>query len=192
MRHQILGRPGKLKLLGYVNRSDMGSYTDALRLARQTGATPDTSLVRQLASNPGLAINVEQELASDLGAFARASANDGDKEAFEFTEINRSLSAGLSLKGDRWGRHDDTVGLAVVVNALSGAARDYFAGGGMGILIGDGRLNYGPEKIAEIYYNWHLDPRLDLALDFQHLTNPAYNRDRGPVPIVALRLHGQF
>lgn len=191
-RQQILNHPGKVKLLGYVNRGYMGDYTDAVHLAQQTSGVPDTSLVSRFASRPGFAINAEQEVTSDLGVFARASMNDGSKEAFEFTEINRSVSVGLSLKGDRWGRHNDTLGVAAVVNGLSGAAREYFAAGGMGILIGDGQLNYGPEKIAEIYYNWRVEKHLTLGLDCQHVVNPAYNRDRGPVPILGLRIHAEF
>ena len=191
-RHQICGHPGKVKLLGYVNRGNMGSYSDAIRLAQQTDNVPDNSLVRRFASRPGFSINAEQELASDLGVFARVSLNDGSKEAFEFTEINRTVSAGLSLSGDRWGRHDDTLGMAAVVNGLSGAACEYFAAGGMGILIGDGRLNYSPEKITEIYYTWHVDKHIALGLDYQHVVNPAYNRDRGPLPAMGLRVHAEF
>lgn len=191
-RHEVHNHPGKVKLLGFVNRGYMGDYIDAVRLAQQTGAAPDTSLVRHFASRPGFAINIEQEVSSDLGIFARASLNDGSKEAFEFTEINRSVSAGLSLKGDRWGRHDDTLGAAVVVNGLSSAAREYFAAGGMGILIGDGKLNYGPEKIAEIYYNWHVAKHLALGLDYQDVVNPAYNADRGPVHVAGARLHLEY
>ncbi len=181
-----------MKLLAFVNRADMANYRDALQVANQTAGVPDVSLVRRYQSRPGLVINLEQELSSDLGVFARASANDGSKEAYEFTEINKSLSAGLSLKGDRWGRHDDTVGVAAVVNGLSDAAREYFAAGGMGILIGDGRLNYGPEKIVETYYSLQVNPHLSLALNYQHVVNPAYNRDRGPVSIVGIRLHSEF
>lgn len=191
-RQQILNHPGKVKLLAYVNRGYMGDYSDAVREAQQTGGAPDTSLARKFASRPGFAINAEQEVASDLGVFTRASMNDGSKEAFEFTEINRSISLGLSLKGDRWGRHDDDVGVAAVVNGLSGAAREYFAAGGMGILIGDGRLNYGPEKIAEFYYSWRMEKHLSLGLDYQYIVNPAYNRDRGPVPILGLRIHAEL
>jgi high affinity Mn2+ porin len=191
-RHQILNHPGKIKLLGFVNHGNMGDYSDAVRLAQQTGAAPDTALVRRFASRPGFAINVEQEVASDLGIFVRASLNDGSKEAFEFTEINRSISAGLSLKGDRWGRHDDTLGIAAAVNGLSGAAREYFAAGGMGILIGDGQLNYNSETILETYYNWNLMKDIWLAADYQHITNPAYNADRGPVHIIGARLHLEY
>ena len=151
------------------------------------------SLVRRFASRPGVALNLEQELAAGLGAFARVSANDGSKEAFEFTEINKSVAAGLALKGVRWGRPADTVGLAGVVNGISSAARRYFAAGGLGILIGDGQLpRYGAEQIVEAYYAVHLSDHLGLAADLQHIVHPAYNRDRGPVNIVGLRLHAEF
>jgi high affinity Mn2+ porin len=191
-RHQLSDHPGKVKLLLYVNRGRMGSYADALTLAQQTQSTPDTALVRHYASHPGLAVNAEQEISSDLGVFARASANGGNMEAFDFTEINRSLSTGLSLKGNRWGRADDTVGMAVVENGLSAPARAYFAAGGMGILIGDGQLNYHPEKIAELYYSWRANKHATLTFDCQYVANPAYNADRGPVNFYALRLHMEY
>lgn len=191
-RHQWTGRPGKVKLLGFVNHGRMGNYRDALSLAGQNGGVPDIVAVRHFQNRPGFAINVEQGVAADLGFFARVSANDGSKEAFEFTEINRSVSLGFALKGDRWGRHDDSVGVAAVVNGLSGAARDYFKAGGMGILIGDGGLNYGPEKIAELYYALKLGKELTLTANYQHVVNPAYNRDRGTIPLLGLRAHAEF
>lgn len=192
-RHTWWGEPGKLKLLGFVNRGRMGSYDDAVSLARVTGQTPDTALVRHYTSRPGLSINLEQQLGDNLGAFSRASWNDGSKEAYEFTEINRSLSVGLSLKGTEWGRSGDTVGVAGVVNALSDSARAYFAAGGLGILIGDGQLpHYGTEDIVETYYNAQVTNWLTASADYQFIANPAYNRDRGPVSIFGVRLHVQF
>ncbi len=194
-RHQLWRHPGKVKLLGFINQGKMGSYADALQLAQQTGNPPDTALVRRGSSRPGIAINLEQEVSSDMGVFARASANDGSKEAFEFTEINQSVSAGLSLRGDRWGRHDDTFGFAAVANGLSSDARNYFAAGGMGILIGDGQLpHYGSEKIMETYYSYsvHAVDHLSLSLDYQYVINPAYNQDRGPVSIFGARVHAEF
>lgn len=191
-RHQLFGHPGKLKLLGFVNYANMGSYGDALQLARQSNSIPDTALVRRGASRPGIALNLEQELASGLGAFVRASYNDGAMEAFDFTEINRSLSAGLSLKGEPWGRHQDTFGFAAVANGLSGAARAYFAAGGMGILIGDGRLNYAPEEIMESYYSLQASDHANISFDYQYVANPAYNHDRGPVNFYGLRLHFEY
>ena len=191
-RFQMRGLPGKVKLLAFVNRGRMGAYRDAVQLAQQTGDTPDTGLVRRFASRPGVAINVEQELASDMGVFLRGSLNNGTKEAYEFTEINRSISGGLSLKGDRWGRHDDTVGVAGVINGLSSDARQYFANGGIGILIGDAGQSYGAEKILETYYSMRVNRHVTLAVNYQHVNNPAYNRDRGPVSIFGVRVHAEF
>ena len=194
-RHQLWGRPGKIKMLAYANQGRMGSYGDALQLAQRTQSVPDTSLVRHRGSQSGMAINVEQEMSPELGIFARTSMNQGSKEAFEFTEINKSVSAGLSLRGGRWGRHDDTLGLAAIANGLSSSARNYFAAGGMGILIGDGQLpHYGLEKILETYYSISLRAadRLSLSLDYQYVVNPAYNQDRGTVSIYGARLHAEF
>ncbi|MGA8865099.1 MAG: carbohydrate porin [Gallionella sp.] len=194
-RHHLGELPGKLRLLAFVNQGKMGSYADALQLAQQTNGTPDTALVRRGSSRPGIAINLEQEVSSDTGLFARASWNDGSKEAFEFTEINRSVSAGLSKRGDCWGRHNDTFGVAAVANGLSGDALNYFAAGGMGILIGDGQLlHYGMEKILETYYSCavHAVEHLMLTADYQYVLNPAYNPDRGPVSIFAARVHAEF
>jgi len=194
-RHQLWEHPGKIKLLSFVNQGRFGSYADSLQFQRQTGSpAPDTSLVRHFGSRSGLAINLEQEVFPDLGTFVRTSMNDGSKEADDFTEINKSVAAGLSLKGDRWLRHNDTVGFAAVVNGLSSDARNYFAAGGLGILIGDGHLNYGPEKIIETYYSYSMNEvdHLLLSLNYQHVVNPAYNRDRGPVNIFGLRVHKEF
>ena len=191
-RHTLFGRDGKAKLLAFVNRGRMGSYEDAVRLAEETRTIPDTALVRRYRSRPGFVLNLEQQLTDQLGAFARLSANDGSKEAYEFTEINRSLAAGVSLKGADWQRPDDTLGLAFVLNGLSNSARDYFAAGGLGILIGDGRLpHYGSETIGEVYYNAALTDWLAVGADYQFVVNPAYNSDRGPVSVLGLRLHAQ-
>src|SRR6266446_3028445 len=98
--------------------------------------------------------------------------------------------ARLSLKGRDWGRPKDTFGLAGVVNGLSDSARAYFAAGGLGILIGDERLpHYGPAKILEAYYSAAVTDWLSLALDYQWIDNPAYNRDRGPVSVLGIRVH---
>ena len=192
VRHQLSGRPGKVKLLAFRNHGNMASYSDATQFGADTAAVPDVSLVRKSGSRSGLALNLEQEIASDIGAFARVGSNGGDKEAYEFSDINKSISAGLSIKGDRWQRHDDTIAVAFAVNGLSANARDYFAAGGLGILVGDGALNYGSERIFETYYTLRANSHLALTLDFQRIVNPAYNRDRGPVNFVALRAHGEF
>ncbi|HEY4040137.1 MAG TPA: carbohydrate porin, partial [Burkholderiaceae bacterium] len=192
-RHHWLGHPGRLKLLLFDNRGRMGGYDDALDQALQSDTAPSTATVRRTASCPGVALNLEQELVPDLGAFQRASINDGSKEAFDLTEINNSFATGVSLAGVRWRRPQDTFGVAGAVNRLSTAARRYFAAGGLGILIGDGRLpDYGPERILETYYAAQVTAVLSISLDFQYVVNPAYNTDRGPVSIVGLRIHAQM
>jgi high affinity Mn2+ porin len=192
-RYTLWDHGGKLKILGFVNRGRMGSYEDAIALGHETGAIPNTALVRMYRSRPGATLNLEQGLTDDLGFFARAGLNDGSKEAYEFTEINQTVSTGLSLKGTSWSRPDDQVGIAAVVNGISHDARDYLAAGGLGILIGDGQLpHYGTENIAEAYYNAQWTKWLSTGLDYQFIANPAYNPQRGPVSVVAFRVHAAF
>jgi high affinity Mn2+ porin len=125
--------------------------------------------------------------------FARAGKAAGNVETYEFTDIDRALSAGLSLQGKRWGRADDTVGLAGIVNQISAAREQYLNAGGLGILVGDGQLPHpGPEQILETYYRLAATKWFQLTFDYQYVVNPAYNTDRGPVSIFALRVHAQF
>jgi high affinity Mn2+ porin len=192
-RHRLGGRAGRVKLLLFDNRAKMGSYADAVNLAEQTNTLPEMVNVRHDSSQGGMAINVEQELSSGFGGFARVSRNEGAKEAYDFTDINRSVSAGISVQGNRWRRDRDTLGFAAAVNGLSSAAQQYFAAGGMGILIGDGQLaHYGLEKISEIYYLFGVTDSIRIAADFQYVINPAYNRDRGPISIFGARIHCDF
>ena len=189
-RYALWGHDGKLKVLGFVNRGRMGSYSDAIALGVATHTVPDTALVRMYRSRPGVSLNLEQGLTDDLGLFVRTGFNDGSQEAYEFTEINETVSAGLALKGASWARPDDTVGIAGVVNGISHDARDYLADGGLGILIGDGRLaRYGTENIAEAYYTAQWTKWLTTSLDYQFIDHPAYNPERGPVSVLAFRIH---
>ena len=192
-RHKLFGRDGKLKLLGFVNRGRMGSYDDAVALAETTGGVPSTALVRNYKSRAGVALNLQQAITDDIGVFARASYDDGSQETYEFTEINRAISAGLSLKGTDWKRPADTVGAAFVVDGISQAAQRYLAAGGLGILIGDGRLpHYGLENGLETYYSAQVTSWLAATADYQLIVNPAYNRDRGPVSIFGARFHAEL
>jgi high affinity Mn2+ porin len=183
-------RKGRVRLLAYRNRAMMGSYDDALAMAG-TGI-PDLRLTRQWRTRHGYGINLEQALSGSIGAFARWSWNNGRTETFAFTEVDRSLSAGLLLTGAAWGRADDNIGLGLVKNALSQPHRDYLAAGGMGYFLGDGRLSYRPENILEAFYSLNLDKRYWVSLDYQRIANPAYNADRGPVDVWAVRWHAEF
>jgi high affinity Mn2+ porin len=192
-RHNLWDQPGKLKFLSWLTWGDLGTYSDALSLAAATGTTPSTADVRSFRTKYGLGLNLEQQLTTDLGAFARASMAQAGVEEVDFTDINQSLSAGLSLAGTRWGRPDDTVGLAGVVNRISHQAKLYFAAGGLGGIIGDGQLpNAGPEQILEAYYSVPVFSFAHVTADYQFINNPAYNRDRGPVSVFGFRIHVQF
>lgn len=192
-RHTIGEHPGKVRALFFLSSADMASYDDALALASVTGSSPDVSLVRRRQVRPGGGLNFEQELTSDVGAFLRASMNDGTKEAFEFSEINQSLSGGLSWKGTAWEREDDTIGLGGALNGISSEARQYLAAGGMGIVIGDGQLpSYAAEDLIEAYYKATLVKGVALTFDYQCAIHPAYNADRGPIHLYGVRLHTEY
>ncbi len=191
-RHDLLGQPGKVALTGFLSRGRMGHFADAVQLALLTGGPAEIAAVRRYTSRSGVSLNVEQQLSSDLGVFARAGLASGDVEPFDYTDIDRTIAAGLTLSGKRWGRPDDTFGLAGVVNAISNQHQAFLNAGGLGILVGDGKLpNPGPEAIMEMYYTlpvsfWR------VTFDYQFIAHPAYNRDRGPVSVIGTRLHAQF
>jgi high affinity Mn2+ porin len=192
-RFQLFGHDGKVKLLGFASRGEFGAYKDAVAQGLAMSRIPDTALVRRPSFRPGLAVNLEQGISDDLGAFLRAGMSDGSREADEFTDIDNTIAAGLSLRGDSWARRDDAIGLALESAGVSRAAQQYFAAGGLGILVGDGQLlNYGRETVAEIYYSAALFQGVALTADYQFVANPAYNPDRGPISVLGLRLHGQF
>jgi high affinity Mn2+ porin len=190
-RHYSLGDlVGTLRPFVYWNQARMGNYADAV-------ASPDISTAlgdnRAYRSKAGFGMSWDQAFTQDLGGFARLSWNDGRTEAFAFTEIDRSLAAGLSADGGRWGRKGDTLAVAAVVNAISPGHQAYLAAGGTeGLDLGDGRLTYGPEEILETYYSLRAAKWLWISPDFQYVVHPADNRDRGPVQIYAVRVHLEF
>jgi high affinity Mn2+ porin len=134
-------------------------------------------------------LGLEQELTADLGVFSRLGFNDGATETWAFTESDRAISFGASLKGNSWARPNDVFGAALMFDWLSKDHADYLAAGGMGFMLGDGSLSYAPEDVAEVYYLWKVIPEVAISPDFQFIVNPGYNSARGPVPVAALRLH---
>ena len=186
-RHNIAGHSGAVRVLAFQNKEHAGTYREALHLS---AVAPTLDATRRDGTGKcGFGLNVEQALSQDAGIFGRYGWNDGKTETWAFTEIDRSLSSGLSLKGARWRRRGDTIGLAAVRNYLSGDHRAFLAAGGYGFIIGDGRLNYRPEQIVECYYSVPLKAGWTVTGDFQRIANPAYNRDRGPVSVETVRLH---
>jgi high affinity Mn2+ porin len=192
-RHELWGQPGKLKITGFLSRGRAGSFQDAIDLALATGQLADINAVRMYSSRPGVSLNLEQQVSENWGVFARAGWADGNIEPWDFTDIDRSVSAGVSINGKQWGRPDDTIGLAGVVNGISGVHEAFLNAGGLGILIGDGQLpNPGLEQIVEMYYSYALSATSRLTFDYQFIANPAYNIDRGPVNVFAGRYHTAF
>lgn len=190
--HRIGALEGKVRVLAFRNVANMGAYSDALALSAATGATPAVADVRARHAKTGFGISVEQALTSDAGLFARASRADGKTETYAFAEIDRSISVGVLLKGSSWSRPADTAGLAIVRNSLSSSHRAYLAAGGLGFFVGDGKISYRPEAIAEFFYNYAIGKNSHFGVNWQRIENPAYNHDRGPVSVASVRLHIDF
>jgi high affinity Mn2+ porin len=194
-RYAIADQPGRFRVGVFLNRGNTGSYRSALgQVAMDPRIDINDAIVnlRQVRTKYGFYLNGEQQLMKDVGLFGRFSWNDGRNEILSFTDIDRSLSGGVSIKGSYWGRPTDTIGLGGAVNGLSSAHRDFLAAGGLGLLIGDGRLTYANERILETYYAYNVNRNVTFTADYQLIANPAYNADRGPVSVFSGRLHGEF
>jgi high affinity Mn2+ porin len=182
--------PGTVRLLGWLNSAHMGSYREALQ---QNPVDPDVTQTRQYRLRYGFGLSWDQELIkSELGVFGRLGFADGHAETWAYTEVERTISIGMLLKGVRWGRPRDEVGLALAVNGLGPQHRAYLEAGGLGFELGDGKLHYEPEMILETYYNVRVHKGIFVTLDLQGIANPGYNHDRGPVGLVALRTHFEY
>ena len=192
-RYSVNKHQGAVRLLGFLLHTNSGNYAEAIRIADQTGGVPNIIATRQNGTlKYGTGVNVEQELTKDIGVFGRLGWNDGKTESFAFTAIDRLATAGISITGTRWKRPNDTVATEFTVAGISGVHALYLARGGLDFLIGDGKLRYGPESISETYYSARLFRGFFTSIDLQHIANPAYNRDRGPVWVASLRLHVEF
>jgi high affinity Mn2+ porin len=188
-RYSLFNQPGKLRTIAWLNSAFSGSYRETLD---NPALNLDIAQTRTGRVKYGYVVNLEQALSDEIGVFGRWSWNDGKTEIMAFADIDASLALGASIKGTRWGRPDDVIGIGGAINALSRDHRDFIAAGGLGVLIGDGQLNYRPERILESYYAYALNKQLTLTGDYQLITNPAYNADRGPVSVFSGRLHGEF
>lgn len=192
-RHTLWSQPGKLKLLAYLTRARMGSYSAATAAAQQNGLPANIAATRDYRSKYGFGLNLEQQVMEDVGIFARAGFSSADTETYDFTDITQSLSAGVSVAGGRWNRSDDTAGVAFALNNFSRQGQRFLNAGGLGVLAGDGALPHpGLEQILEAYYSLAAFTYAHVTADYQFIVNPAYNKDRGPVSVLGLRLHAQF
>jgi high affinity Mn2+ porin len=193
-RNFIRNRPGVLRLLSYVNHANMGNYRQAIEAFR-AGLTPTPDITahpRHVRVKYGFGVNFEQEASRLVRIFGRYGWNDGRNESYAYTEVDNTVAFGGDLRGSLWRRKQDKIGIAVASNGISDDHRLYLALGGKGFLLGDGTLTYGRENILETYYNLHLWRGIFASADLQHINNPGYNRDRGPVFVPALRLHLEF
>lgn len=188
-RHKVRNREGAIRILGFFTTTNMGDYRESIKLNPQN---PSIESTRKYGNTKfGFTLNAEQDLTDQLGCFFRAGWNNGVHETWAFTEIDRTISAGLSLTGEQWKRKNDHIGLAYVRSGISKPHREYLAAGGKGFMLGDGALNYAWEQLAELYYSAELSGnKIFLTGTYQFLTNPGYNHDRkGPVNVLSVRLH---
>jgi high affinity Mn2+ porin len=193
VRGKWRGRDGAVRLLSFFNHFDGGTYADAIRLAERTGGAPDITATRRTGTlKYGFGLSADQEITGDAGIFFRAGWTDGKTESFAFTAIDRLATAGISVKGKRWKRPGDTAATGLTIAGLAGVHALYLSRGGLDFLIGDGALRYGRESVWETYYSARALPGFYISVGSQHVDNPAYNRDRGPLWVGTLRLHLEY
>ncbi len=187
----IRHREGIIRFLSFVNHANMGSYREAVDnfLAGRTVKPDITAHPLRTAIKHGFGANFEQPLNDWMGVFGRWGWGEGRHESFAYTEVDETAEIGIGGSGKRWRRKFDRAGLVFVTNGISRDHQEYLALGGQGFLLGDGRLNYGRENIIETYYTLHMWRGIFPSFGLQHINNPGYNRDRGPVTVLTLRLH---
>ncbi len=208
-QHKLFGQSGAVRILGYRNRENMGSWTDAIAAFKVdptknavncTGfnydslnaSAPDLCWARKPNIKMGIGINMEQKVTEDLGLFFRGMVSDGKTEVFSYTSSDQSISLGAQIKGLRWGRTKDSVGIGYAESWISKDHVAYLNMGGIDGFIGDGKINYRSEKVMDIYYQFHAFQATWLSIDYQYIANPAYNADRGPVDMYSGRVHFEF
>jgi hypothetical protein len=205
-KHTLAGQPGRVRMLVYRNRDYMGQWNDAVNdfladpnknattctnfsYGSGNAGAPDLCWARRMNVKVGAGASIEQALGDDAGMFLRAMKSDGKTEVDSFVSADSSFSAGAIVTGKRWGRADDSAGIGFAQGGLSSAHVNYLNMGGIDGFIGDGKINYRPERTFEVYYNIKAAKYVWLTLDFQRIDNPAYNADRGPVTVGGFRLH---
>jgi len=190
----LRGRQGATRILSFVNTAHMGIYKDAINNYLE-GKTPTPEIANDAPFGTvkyGFGWNNWQELTQNFRIYSRVGWNEGAHESFAYTEVDQTVSFGGDYAGTRWHQPDDKFGVAFVSNAIKKYHQTYLAYGGLGFLLGDGRLNYGRENIVEAYYTHHIHTGLFGSLGLSHINEPGYNRDRGPVWVPSARLHVDF
>ncbi len=188
--YKIHEKSGNIRILGYYNNANMGSYEQAIANS-DNEHIPDVISTRKISRDKfGFGISADQQINNVIGLFARIGWNNGASETWCYTEADRTILGGIMINGKGWKRKDDNLGMAVVVNGLSTDHRNYLADGGLGFEIGDGKLNYGYENATELYYSYKpVSYPIWISGDYQFIVNPGYNKDRGPVHVFSIRIH---
>jgi high affinity Mn2+ porin len=195
LRHGLIPKKaGVVRLLAFTNYANMGIYRQAVANF-EAGLTPTPDITNhpwRITRKYGFGVNLEQNLTPYLTAFGRFGWDNGKTESFAYTEVDQTFAAGLGAYGAWWHRKQDRAGVAFVTNAICKDHQNYLADGGLGFLLGDGKLNYGRENIVEGYYTVHVWRGIYLAPGLQYIVDPGYNRDRGPVIVPSFRAHVEF
>jgi hypothetical protein len=199
LRRGFIGKKaGVVRLLAYTNYANMGIYREANEQF-EDHSSPAPETVPEITNHPwhvtrkyGFGVNVEQNLARYVTAYARWGWDNGKTESFAYTEIDSTFNQGVGVRGGLWHRKQDRAGFAFVSNGIKKDHQVYLAHGGEGFLLGDGGLRYGRENIVESYYTAHVWRGIYLAPGVQHINDPGYNRDRGPVIVPTFRAHMEF
>lgn len=208
-QHELLGQPGRIRVLAYRNVFNQGRWDDAINAfnsdpnknattctgfnydSSNSGA-PDLCWARKKNTKTGFGVSLEQSISRDVGAFFRGMKSDGQTEVYAFTSTDSSIALGTIIKGTGWGRARDSLGFGSAQNWLSNSHVAYLNMGGIDGFIGDGRISYKPERAFEVYYNVNVNRFFWFTLDYQRIVNPAYNSDRGPVTMYGVRVHAEF
>jgi high affinity Mn2+ porin len=191
-RYSVNAHPGAIRFMPWLNEARMASNHAATAILLAKGPGADISPAQGYRYKYGFGLNWEQEVAKDVGLFSRLGWNDGDEQAWAYTDVNWTASIGASVKGAAWQRPGDTFGLAGIVSGASRSNQKFLEAGGLGILAGDGALSYGSEKVLETYYDFQIRETVHAAVEYQFISNPAFNRDRGPVSVLGARLHWEL
>jgi carbohydrate-selective porin OprB len=198
-------------VLGYRNHENMAKFSDAtvaflndpnknaancpstaFSYDSNNDTAPDLCWVRRPQNKLGIGLNIEQQVSSDIGLFFRGMYSDGRTEVFSYTSADRSMNFGTLVKGERWYREKDVFGIGYARSWISNQHAAFLNLGGVDGFIGDGKLNYRPEQGLNLFYSVNLYSSIWFTGDYQHIVNPAYNADRGPVDMYGLKMHVEF
>ncbi|MBX3648599.1 MAG: carbohydrate porin [Rhodocyclaceae bacterium] len=130
----------------------------------------------------GIGMSIDQKVSDWVTAFARYGHQAAGKVRFD-----RALTVGAEIAGNAWGRSADSLGAAFgLLRTSSAYRRDSVALD----LDGDGALDpraSANERIAELYYRYRVNERIELTPDFQLIQRPGGDGGAPTIKVVGLR-----